>query len=144
MTLKLEVAKQPAKDRADYLEAAYAIEEMIQAVEKGENKLARLGKGAGKKQPPNKLVGERMKKQEEEHKQKVDERKKLEVRKKLLKEQLDQIKAKKAEKEKDNKAKEEKTKQKEEERKKKAHDRLLADMEKLKVEFTEKREAKQA
>jgi hypothetical protein len=71
------------------LEVAYTLEEMIQSLEKGESKLARLGKGAGKKLPPNKLVGERIKKVEDEKKQKVDESKKLEIRKKLLKEQLD-------------------------------------------------------
>lgn len=58
-------------------------------MEKGETRLERLGKRQKKRPPPNKLVGDRIKKQEQEDKARIEERKKLEVRKKLLKEQLD-------------------------------------------------------
>ena len=86
VALKLEVARSKADVRGEALEAAYALEEILQAVEKGETRLERLGKRQKKRPPPNKLVGDRIKKQEQEDKARVDDRKKLEVRKKLLKE----------------------------------------------------------
>ena len=92
VTLKLEVARSAADKRAEALESAYALEEILQSVEKGETRLERLGKRRQKPKPPNKLVGDRIKKQEQEDKARLDERKKLDIRKKLLKEQLDQLK----------------------------------------------------
>ena len=86
VALKLEVARSKADVRGEALEAAYALEEILQAVEKGETRLERLGKRQKKRPPPNKLVGDRIKKQEQEDKARVEDRKKLEVRKKLLKE----------------------------------------------------------
>ena len=40
--LKLEIAKQPAKTRETYLDAAYALEEILQSVEQGVKVLPRL------------------------------------------------------------------------------------------------------
>ena len=44
MTLKLEVARAAVDKRAEALESAYALEEILQSVEKGETRLERLGK----------------------------------------------------------------------------------------------------
>lgn len=55
---------------------------------------------------------------------------------------MDQLKVKKADKDKEKVHKEEELKKKEEEKRKKKHDKLLDDMERLKVEFAEKREKK--
>lgn len=44
VTLKLEVAQTKMDRREQALEAAYALEELLQAVEKGETRLERLGK----------------------------------------------------------------------------------------------------
>lgn len=134
--IKLEVAKQPAKTRADALEAAYALEEMLQAVEQGQTQLPRLEKNGGqKKAPTNRVIEERWKKAEADEKQRVDDRKKLEERKKSLKETLDKMKEEKKKKDKEDKVKKKEDTKKEKEKEKKKHDKLMDDMNKLKMEF---------
>ena len=142
VNLKLEVTKQPAGQRATALEAAYAIEEILSAVEQGLPSIPRLG-APNQKRPQNKVVEERMKKVEDEEKQRQTERQKLELRKRLLKEQLEKMKEEKKEKDKLDEVKKKEKEAKAEERKKKAQEKLNADMDKLKIEFTEKREKKE-
>ncbi len=139
MALKLELTKIPPTNRAHALDVAFALEEILQAVDSGETRtVPRLQK----KQPVNKIVEERMKKAADDERKKVDERKKLEERKKMLKEQLDKLKV---DKEKKTKQEEEKKKvkdQKIEEKRKIKHEKLKEDLDKLKMEFAEKREKK--
>lgn len=123
------------------MEAAYALEEILVAVEAKQALLPRLQKDGGKK-PVNKLIEERIKKVEDEKELKAGERSKLDLRKKLLKEQLDLMKIDKKKKDKEerkiSKAKEVKHK----EFVKKDHEKLVEDMKKLKIEFTAKKEKK--
>jgi hypothetical protein len=68
VTLKLEIAKTPAGHRAAALEAAYALEEILCAVEAKQTLLPRLQKETEKKKPVNKVIEERIKKVEDEEK----------------------------------------------------------------------------
>jgi hypothetical protein len=61
VTVKLEVAKQPPPNRPAFMEAAYALEEILEAVEQGRTELERLKKV---KKPVNKVLEERVKKLE--------------------------------------------------------------------------------
>ena len=129
VVLKIEVGKQPADKRPIALEAAYTIEELLQAVEQNQTNLPRLANPKAfhakvVKPPPNKLVEDRIKKQEEDVKMKADERKKLEIRKKLLKEQLDELKVQKTKKDADKKKVDDEKKAKKEEIKKRNKDKL--------------------
>lgn len=140
VVLKLEIARRPQDQRSTYLEAAFALEEMLQSLEKGESILPRHNKGGRK--PTNKIIEERQKKAEQEERSKVSDRLKLEERKKMLKEQLDKMKVEKDKKTKEEEAKKKIKDQKLEEKKKKRNDKLQEDLNKLKTEFAEKREKK--
>ncbi|TNV73202.1 hypothetical protein FGO68_gene2633 [Halteria grandinella] len=143
-TLKIEIAKQPAKQREGFLDAAYALEEILQAVEKGDPVIERLlNKDGEKKKPLNKVLEDRQKKADLEAKKEQDDRKKLDERKRLLKEQLDKMKEDKKKKTQEDKLKKKKEDEREEAKAKKKQEKLNADMTKLKEEFTAKREAKQ-
>jgi chemotaxis protein histidine kinase CheA len=137
VTVKLEVAKQPPPNRPAFMEAAYALEEILEAVEQGRTELERLKKV---KKPVNKVLEERVKKLEQDTQHKESEKKKLEERKKALKEQLEKLKEDKAKKDLEEAAAKKEKSRKAAERQKAKHDKLQADLEGLKVEFQAKRD----
>lgn len=112
--LKIEIAKQPAKQRETYLDAAYALEEVLQAVEKGETVLERL-QGEVKKKPVNRILEERQRKAESEAAKEREGRKQLKERQKQLDELIAQQKVvRQKKKEEEDKKKAEKDKKREE------------------------------
>jgi hypothetical protein len=124
--LKLEVARQHPEERSAALEAAYALEEILGAIESGHTTHPRLG--GGKQKLINRVIEERLKKVENDEKQKVTDRKKLEERKVMLKEQLEKLKEEKVTKDQDALEKKKVDAVKKEEAKKRQHDKLMDDM----------------
>lgn len=139
VALKLEVTRMPLSERPNALEAAFALEEILSALEQGQSELPRLA-GQGRPRIPNKLIEERMRKQEQEIRERQDDRKKLEERKRMLKEQLEKMKVEKEKKDKQEEQKKKEKDAKREEVKRRNQEKLQEDLNKLKTEFAEKRE----
>ncbi|CDW79816.1 UNKNOWN [Stylonychia lemnae] len=113
--LKLEVAKAPASIRQVVLETAYVMEEILYSVENGLDELPPPNfQQQQKRQILNRVMEDKIKKQENDEKQKQLDRQKLELRKKMLKDQLDVMRV-----EKDAKTKEDVEKKKQQEEKEK-------------------------
>eukprot|EP00347_Sterkiella_histriomuscorum_P016192 403354133 len=142
--LKLQIANAPQHIRQTVLETAYVLEEMLYSVENGLNKLPPPGYQMLQKQKiVNRVLEEKLKKQENDDKQKLLDKQKLEMRKKMLKDQLDKMRVEKGDKTKEdaekNKLQTEKDKQQKENKEKRTREEIKKMMEQVLV----KKEAKQ-
>lgn len=90
--LKLEVANAPAPNRQRILEAAYVLEEILQAVENGHKKLPEQVMQMGLPKIMNRVLEGKIAKEEEERAKKMSDKQRLDFRKQLLRNQLEKMK----------------------------------------------------